>query len=163
MKVTIIVAMTPDRVIGRGGELPWRLPADLARFKRLTMGHPLVMGRKTYASIGRPLPGRTSIVLTRDAGLRAEGVLVAGNLNDALEQASRSPGGDEIFIVGGGEVYEQAMPLADRILVTLVNADLAGDAWFPELPPGAWRLVGEETRPRDERNPFDLAFQEFVR
>lgn len=163
MQLTIIVAMTPERVIGRQGELPWRLPADLARFKRLTMGHPLIMGRKTFESIGRPLPGRTSIVLSRDQSFETEGVLTAVCLDNAIELAARSPGCDEAFVVGGGEVYEQALPRADRLLITLVKTHAEGDAWFPVISSDDWRLVQSETRPRDERNPNDLEFQTFLR
>jgi len=166
MKLTIIVAMTPERVIGRDGGLPWKQPADLARFKQLTMGHPLIMGRKTFQSIGRPLPGRTSIVLSRDASFpdnEAEGIIVAKNLDEALARAGGCIGGDETFIVGGGEVYAQALYRVDRILLTLVQTTVAGDAWFPILNPTEWRLASSESRPRDARNPFDLEFQEYER
>lgn len=160
--VTIVVAMTPDRVIGRGGDLPWKLPADLARFKRLTIGHPLVMGRKTFDSIGRPLPGRTSIVLSRDGAFRPTGGLAATDLHQALAMASGCPGGEEVFVVGGGEVYAQALPVADRILATLVEASISGDAWFPEMD-DQWRLHSREIRPADERNPYVLRFEEYLR
>jgi dihydrofolate reductase len=161
MKLTIVVAMTPDRVIGRNGELPWRLPADLARFKRLTMGHPLIMGRKTFQSIGRPLPGRTSIVLTRDPSFSAEVAIVVGNIDEALARAAACPGGDEAFVIGGGEIYRQTLARAESMLVTLVNASIAGDAWFPIIDPALWRMVSSEHRPADDRNEFDLEFQTF--
>lgn len=156
MRLSIIVAMTRNRVIGRGGGLPWRLPADLQRFKRLTMGHPILMGRKTYASIGRNLPGRTSIVITHKADFRTDGVLVANSLPDAISLAK---GTDEAFVVGGGEIYSQALPLADRMYLTLVETETDGDAVFPNWDPAQWRVVEESWTPADARNPFAMRFQ----
>jgi dihydrofolate reductase len=161
MKVSILVAMSTNRVIGRDGQLPWRLSADLRRFKQLTMGHPIIMGRKTYASIGRPLPGRTSIVLTRQANVRSEGVITVGSLDEALRLAK--PLTDEVFVIGGGEVYDQVLPIADRLYVTLVDAAIPGDTFFPEWNPVRWRIVEETFHPADEKNPFPMRFQVFDR
>jgi dihydrofolate reductase len=144
-------------VIGRGNDLPWRLPADLARFKALTMGHHLIVGRKTFEAIGRPLPGRRMIVLSRGEPALPEGVGHARSLDDALESA-RGAGDDEVFVGGGGQIYRLALPLADRLYLTHVEAEVDGDAHFPELPQGAWRLVGSEDREPDEKNPFALRF-----
>ncbi len=130
MTVTIIAAMAENRVIGKEGAMPWHLPDDLARFKAITMGHPVIMGRKTFESIRRPLPGRLTIVLTRQEGYAPEGVAVARTLAEALALAS--PAGD-VFICGGGEVYREALPLADRIHLTVIHRPFEGDTTFPEL------------------------------
>lgn len=134
MTVTIIAALAENRVIGREGALPWHLPADLAHFRAVTSGHPLIVGRRTWESIGRPLPGRTLIVVSRQPGYRADGCLVAGDLESALQLAAAAPGGDEVFVAGGAELYRQALPLADRLLLTLVPGSPAGDRFFPQLP-----------------------------
>jgi dihydrofolate reductase len=141
--VSLIVAMDRNRVIGTRGRLPWHIPEDLKRFRRLTLGHHVVMGRKTWESIGRALPGRTNIVVTRDRSFAAEGVLVAHSLEAALALAV---GDAEVFVIGGGELYAQALPLADRLYVTEVHGDFAGDTRFPEPPAGAWREVSREHR-----------------
>jgi len=127
MTITLIAAMAENRVIGRNGAMPWHLPDDLARFRAITMGHPVIMGRKTFASIGRPLQGRLNIVLTRQVGYAPEGVVVARNLPDALAMAGAA---DEVFICGGGEVYREALLLADRVLLTVVQGDFPGDTIF---------------------------------
>jgi dihydrofolate reductase len=130
MRVSIIVAVAENGVIGRGGALPWHLPDDLKRFKQLTMGHAVVMGRKTWESIGRPLPGRQMIVVTRQGDYQPEGVKVAGSVDDALAIA-RTAGDNECFIIGGAEVYRQTLPKADRIYLTIVLAEIEGDTYFP--------------------------------
>ena len=131
MTVTIIAAMAENRVIGKDGAMPWHLPDDLARFKSITMGHPVIMGRKTFESLGRPLPGRQNIVLSRREGYAPEGVTVARTLDEALELAGVAR---EVFICGGGEVYREALPLAGRILLTVIHCVYEGDAVFPEIP-----------------------------
>ena len=131
MKLSIIVAMAKNRVIGRQNRLPWHLPEDLKRFKKLTMGQPVIMGRKTYESIGKPLPGRTNIVLSRNAGFHPPGVVVVREFQDALDHA-RSLGADEAFVIGGAEMYRLALPLADRLYVTRVKGHFEGDSLFPE-------------------------------
>src|SRR5690349_5756939 len=127
-KLSLIVAMTPNRVIGRDGTLPWRLSADLQRFKRITMGHPIIMGRKTFESIGRVLPGRTTIVVSRRKDYSPTGALLAESLPAAIDLAGTS---DEAFIVGGSEIYRAALPLVQRLYITMVQADIQGDTYFP--------------------------------
>lgn len=127
-EVSIIVAMSRNGIIGRDNAIPWNIPADMDRFRELTLGHALIMGRKTFESIGRPLPGRRNIVVSRQADYVAEGVVVAGSLPEALLLAG---GEGEIFICGGGEIYEQALPLAGRIYLTLIDCDIDGDTGFP--------------------------------
>lgn len=165
-RISVIAAVADNGVIGRNGDLPWRLSADLQRFKRLTMGHPIVMGRKTWESLGRPLPGRTSVVVTRqmDYGAAAEGVVVVHEFADALAAAQSAPGGDdEIFIIGGAELYRVAAPTAQRLYLTRVHAAVAGDALFPEYDAAAWRLVESERRAADEKNDYDLTFEIYER
>jgi dihydrofolate reductase len=154
--VSGIVAMAENGVIGRKNRLPWHLPDDLQNFKRLTMGHSLVMGRKTFESIGRALPGRRSIVVTRQAGYKVPvGVVVAGSVEEALELAE----GSEVFVVGGSAIYREALPRITRLYVTLVETHVEGDAFFPELEPGEWRVVSEQAHPSDERHEFAFRFR----
>lgn len=162
MRISLIVAMSENRVIGREGQLPWRLSADLRRFKQLTMGHHLIMGRKTFESIGRVLPGRTSIVVTRQPGYRAQGVVVAPSLTDALRHAEQA-GDDEAFVIGGGEIYRQILPATDRIYLTLVKAMVDGDTRFDELDYSAWKLVASEEHPADEKNAYNHSFRTYDR
>jgi dihydrofolate reductase len=148
--INLIAAVAENRVIGAGNRLPWRLSADLKRFKALTMGHTLIMGRKTFDSIGRPLPGRTTIVVTRDRGWTREGVVAAHSLDEALSRAS-----GEIFVAGGGEIYAQAMARADRLYLTQVKARFDGDAFFPPIDPAIWHAV--ERDPGEEGGlPFEF-------
>jgi len=145
MTITLLAAVGRNGVIGRDNDLPWRLPEDLQHFKRVTMGHALVMGRRTYDSIGRPLPGRRTVVVTRQAGWAADGVTVAHSLPEALQAAVRD-GDTEVFVVGGGEIYAQALPLAVRLLLTEVDQAPEGDAWFPEIDPSDWVETAREQR-----------------
>lgn len=147
MRISLIVAMAANRVIGRAGQLPWHLPGDLARFKRLTMGYPLIMGRKTFESIGRALPGRRTIVLSRQADYRAAGCRVVNGLDEALKLVWDD---DEVFICGGEEVYRQALPLAQRIYLTELDRAVAGDSFFPEIPEHF--LAIEEQRIEEEES-----------
>ena len=156
MRVSILVAVARSGVIGRGGELPWRLPADLRFFKRVTMGHHLVMGRKTWASIGRPLPGRTMVVLTRDPTLEIPGASVVHDLPEALALA-RAAGDTEAFVIGGAEVYALALPLADRLYLTRVHADVEGDVRFPVYDPQEWVEVAREEHAADEHHAHAFA------
>ena len=161
--LSLIVALTHDvRVIGRAGGLPWRLPEDLKRFKRLTMGHHIVMGRKTYESIGRPLPGRTSIVVSRQQQLftTSESLKYAGSLRQALTMADDDP---EVFVIGGGELFGEALPLAQKAYVTWVYADLEGDTFFPEFPTSAWKQLSDEYIPQDDKNEFPTRFRIYER
>lgn len=130
--VSIIAAMSKNRIIGRDNAIPWNIPADMGRFRELTLGHTLIMGRKTFESIGRPLPGRRNIVVSRQADYAAQGVVVAGSLQEALLLAG---GHGEVFICGGGEIYQQALPFAGRIYLTLIDCDIDGDTNFPLIPP----------------------------
>ncbi|GAB3618607.1 type 3 dihydrofolate reductase [Okibacterium endophyticum] len=141
MRVTLVAALGRNRVIGAGGGMPWHLPDDLAHFKRTTMGGVMVMGRKTFDSIGRPLPGRRSIVVTRDTGWSFEGVEVAHSLPDAVALAGD---GASVFVVGGGEIYAQALPIADRLELTEVHAVPEGDTWFPEWSRDEWVETARE-------------------
>jgi dihydrofolate reductase len=136
--------MAANRVIGADGALPWHLPADLRRFKAVTMGYHLLMGRTTFESIGRPLPGRTSIVLTRDRFAVIPGVLVAHSLAEAIDRAA---GESDLFVIGGEEVFRATLPIADRILLTEIRLDVAGDTVFPEVDPAAWTVVSSEPLP----------------
>ncbi len=160
MKLSMIVAMATNRVIGRDNALPWRLPADLKRFKRLTMGHHLLMGRKTYESIGRPLPGRTTVVITRQDNLEIDGVTIAGSIDDAVEIAARA-GDDEAFIAGGAEIFVQTLDRVDRLYLTLIHAAIDGDALFPEIDRTRWREVAREDHDPNERNHYAFSFVDF--
>jgi dihydrofolate reductase len=154
-RVSLIVAMAKNRVIGVNNTLPWRLPADLKHFKALTMGHHIVMGRKTYESIGKPLPGRTSVVVTRNAGYSAPGVTAVNSLPAAISACGDD---DEIFVIGGAELYLQAITLADRIYLTEIDADICGDAYFPEFNPAEWLETSRETHSQTEPQPLQYHF-----
>jgi dihydrofolate reductase len=154
-KLSIIVAMAKNRVIGVNNTLPWHLPADLKHFKALTMGHHIIMGRKTYESIGKPLPGRTSVVVTRNADYAPPGVVVV----NSLEAAIPACGDDgEIFVIGGAELYRQAINLADRIYLTEIDADISGDAHFTELDRKLWQETGRVSHAPDEKNLYSYHF-----
>lgn len=163
MLVSLIVAVSENCVIGRGGGLPWRLSADLKRFRRLTMGHTIIMGRRTWESIGRPLPGRQTIVVSRQAGYdpNAE-VGVAASLDRAIELAKEF-GDSEVFIVGGAELYREALPRADRLYLTRVSANVDGDTLFPEVAWSNWRLLESRTQHPDEENEYRCEFQSYER
>lgn len=134
-RINIIVAMARNRAIGIDNALPWHLPEDLKHFKALTMGHYMIMGRKTYESIGRPLPGRTTVIVSRDPGYRVAGCLTATSLEDAFKACGDQP---EVFVVGGATVYAQALPYAQRLYLTEIQQDVEGDAWFPEFNRADW-------------------------
>ncbi|MCC7443001.1 MAG: dihydrofolate reductase [Bdellovibrionales bacterium] len=141
-KIALVAAMSENRVIGRDNALPWRLPQDLRRFKELTIGQPVLLGRKTFESIGRLLPGREHLIISRRPGYVVSGASVHTSLENALAAV---PGSNPwVYVIGGGEVYRQALPLADRIHLTLVHARIEGDAWFPEIPPGMFRETARE-------------------
>jgi dihydrofolate reductase len=161
MTVSIIVAMAANRVIGRDGGLPWRLRADLRRFKRLTMGHHLVVGRRTWQSIGRALPGRTIVVLTRREDYCPDGVTVARSMDEALALA-RGAGETECFVGGGGEVYRAALEVADRLYLTLIHEGVDGDTYFPEWDRSAWREVRREDGTTGDE-PFPFSFIDYER
>ncbi|NRF29242.1 type 3 dihydrofolate reductase [Vibrio coralliilyticus] len=154
MIISMIAAMAKDRVIGKDNQMPWHLPADFAWFKRCTMGKPVVMGRKTYESIGRPLPGRQNIVISRDANLTIEGVTTVTSIEQALEAAGEV---DEVMIIGGGAIYKACLPQADKLYVTYIDAQIEGDTQFPH-----WGDMFEETYSEnyltDEKNAYDMKF-----
>lgn len=161
MHLAIIVAHSTNRVIGIGNKLPWYLPEDLRYFKRITQGRPIIMGRKTYESIGRPLPGRANIVITRDPQWQAEGVRVVHSLDAAIDLAediALIDGVEEALVIGGAEIYAQALSRVDRIYLTEVHTELEGDAWFPALDRSAWQEMLREDFPAQEPNPYDYSF-----
>ena len=145
--LSLIVAYDDERGIGKGNDLLWKISADLKRFKALTTGHPIVMGRKTYQSIGRPLPARTNIVITRQVDFTADGCEVVGSLNEALQAAFHSPGSDEVFVIGGGEIYQQALPQVDRIYATEVSGAHQATVFFP--PADGFSEVTRESHQSD--------------
>jgi dihydrofolate reductase len=153
--ITLVVAVADNGVIGRDNALPWHLPADLAHFKRLTLGKPIVMGRRTFASIGRALAGRQNIVVTRDRTFRADGVTVAHGIDEALEACGSAP---EVMVIGGADVFAAVLPIAGRIHLTQVHADVAGDVRFPPLDPLEWRETDRLAREADARNPHPMTF-----
>ncbi len=155
MKCSIIVAMSENRVIGRDNQLPWRLPADHKRFKSLTLGHHLLLGRKTFESIGRPLPGRKMVVITRQSDFSSPGVLVAHSLEGALNLCQ---GDDEAFIGGGAGIYQEALSLADRIYLTILRLQVHGDTFFPEYDISDWRVIEEEHHSPDQKNLYHYTF-----
>lgn len=153
LPIRLVVAYTDNRVIGRNNSMPWHLPADLAHFKRNTLGHPILMGRKTWESLGRALPGRRNLVMTRDAGLAAEGATCYGNLQDALADCA---GEDRVCVIGGEQIFRLALPLADEIVATEIHVDIDGDTWFPELPAGQWQEVQRLTQPPEQDLNYDF-------
>ena len=158
--IALICAMAHNRVIGRGNTLPWRLPVDLKHFRELTTGHTLLMGRKTFESLGRPLPNRTNIVITSQRGYAPEGALVAHSLDEALALATThiSPASPELFVIGGENLYNQMLSRADRLYITLVDAEIEGDAWFPQFDQAAWQERERRAHPADDKNPYACVF-----
>jgi dihydrofolate reductase len=156
--VSIIVAMADNRAIGKDNELLWHLPDDFKHFKAITMAKPILMGRKTYQSIGRPLPGRKNIVVTRDAAFTADGVLVVNSIDAALDAAKEDA---EVMVIGGASFYQQMLPLADRLYVTHVHHRFDADTFFPEIDADQWRLVEQTEHAADERHAFSFSFIEY--
>ncbi len=155
MKISIIAAMDQDRVIGINNQLPWKLPADMQWFRRQTLGKPVLMGRNTYESIGKPLPGRLNIILTREHGYAVDGAVVVHHLEEAMAMAGEV---DEVMVIGGAALYEQMLGLADRLYLTQIHAHFAGDAWFPRIDPAEWVEIERSDHAADERNPYDYSF-----
>ncbi len=147
-RITLVAAMARNRAIGLDGRMPWHLPGELQHFKSVTMGKPIVMGRKTWESIGRPLPGRQNILISRNQNYFAEGAECCTSLQRALEIAD----GDEVMVIGGGELYRQALPLADRMILTVVDCEPAADTFFPQWETTDWQEVSRQAKPADERN-----------
>jgi dihydrofolate reductase len=156
-KVTLIVAYARNRVIGRDNRLPWQLPGDLAYFKRCTLGHAVVMGRKTWESLSRPLPGRLNVVISRDKHYVASGAIVVPDIEAALAIKSST---DEIFIIGGAQLYAAMLPHADCILATEINAEVAGDTFFPVLPVGFWREISRQKQSPENNYDYDFVVYE---
>ena len=156
MIISMIVAMAEGRVIGLNGSMPWHLPADFAYFKKSTMGCPIIMGRKTYDSIGKPLPGRQNIVLTRSTDLVIEGCDVVTCLDDALTLVSSEK---EVFIIGGQQLYEQALPVANRLYLTHIQASLVGDTCFPDYSSYSWNQVRLDKFSADDKNAYPYSFE----
>lgn len=155
MIISLIAAMDKNRLIGVNNQLPWHLPADLAYFKRTTLGKPVLMGRKTYESIGRPLPGRTNLVLTRNDDYKPEGIISVSSLDEAI---SRIADAEELVIMGGSSVYEMLLPEVERMYLTYVQAEFEGDAWFPEFEDSDWKEVSAEEHYPDEKNNYACRF-----
>jgi dihydrofolate reductase len=149
--LSIVVALSENNVIGSKNNLPWKLSGDLKRVKVLTMGHHLIMGRKTFESIGRPLPGRTTIIITRKKDYHIEGCLIASSLSEAIELSKSD---NEAFIFGGGEIFREALPHVKRIYMTRVHAHINGDTFFPEINYSEWKEISREEFPADEKNQF---------
>ncbi len=166
MKLALIVAMSRNHTIGINNQLPWHLPGDLKFFKNTTMSKPIVMGRKTFESIGRPLPGRPNIVITRNSDFEAEGVAVVASLEEAIEQAARltvQADVEEAMIIGGAEIYRQVLPLVDRMYITEVDAEIEGDAFFPEFDASQWRQTERESHAPCDKNPYPYSFVTYER
>jgi dihydrofolate reductase len=157
--LNLIVATANNNVIGLGGKMPWHLPAELAYFKQVTMGHPIIMGRKTFESIGRPLPGRRNIVVSANLGWRHDGVEVAASVSAALALAD----GQSAFVIGGATLYTAALPIADRVYLTSIHANVDGDTFFPPLLETEWRETSRQPRRKDDKNAYDVDFIVFDR
>lgn len=158
---TIVVAMGEKNEIGNDNQLLWHLPRDLKHFKELTSGHPVIMGRKTYESIGKPLPNRTNIVISRRNDWFEEGILIVGSIKEALKFAKKID--ENIFIIGGGTIYEQTIDLADKLEVTLVKAHLEADTFFPKIDEKVWIKTSEICHEKDDKNQYDFCFQTWER
>lgn len=157
--VTIAVAMGQRNEIGFENQLLWHLPKDLKHFKEMTSGHPIIMGRKTYESIGKPLPNRTNIVISRKNDWFEEGILIVGSIKEAIKFAKKID--ENVFVIGGGKIYEQTVELADKLEVTFVKSDFHADTFFPKINGKIWKKVNEICHEKDEKNQFDFCFQTY--
>jgi dihydrofolate reductase len=157
MKISVVAAVAENGVIGAKNNLPWRLPADIARFKKITTGHHIIMGRKTHESIGKILPGRVNIVITRNPNYKSKGAIIVNSLEKALSKAEKS-GEEEVFIIGGAEIFRQALPLADRIYMTKIKAEFAGDAYFPTIREQEWKTISRKSFKPDAENKYPYDF-----
>jgi len=156
--VTIIAAIGRNRALGKNNDLIWHLPADLRRFKKVTRGHHIIMGRKTYESLGKPLPNRTNIIVSRNPDYKAEGCVVVSSLEEALKTAKADP---NPYVLGGAEIYKQALSIADFMDLTLVHADFEADAFFPDFSLENWKEIGRQDFEKDEENPYDYSFVQY--
>jgi dihydrofolate reductase len=154
--ISLLVAMDKNQLIGKDNDLPWRLPADLAYFKRVTMGHPIIMGRKTYDSIGRPLPGRENIIVTRDTSYEAEGCKVIHSIEEIVKMNEQTD--QELFVIGGAEIFKEILPHSDRLYITEINEVFDGDTYFPAFDKAEWKVISKEQGIKDEKNPYDYTF-----
>jgi dihydrofolate reductase len=159
--LSFIVAMDSKSTIGKNNELPWHLPADLAFFKKVTMGKPIVMGRKTHESIGKALPGRENIILTRDKQYKSKGCSIIHSPVEISDIENRSD--DELFVIGGAEVFKELFPIADRLYITEIEGDFEGDTFFPSFNQEEWELVSKEKGPKNDKNPYDYYFMIYDR
>lgn len=159
--ISFIVAMDKNRVIGKDNQLPWHLPADLKFFKKTTMGHPIIMGRKTHESIGKPLPGRENIIVTRNKHYHPEGCTVIHSLAELKKLEAEKEA--EVFVIGGAELFKTVFPIADRLYITMIAHEFAGDTYFPEFNESDWNLVSIEKGETDERNPYEYSFNIYER
>lgn len=155
--ISLLVAMDQNRLIGRNNQLPWHLPEDLRYFKKTTMGHTIVMGRKTFESIGKPLPGRENMVMSRNRNFQPEGCVVIHSWEPVMERNSRNPD-QEIFVIGGQRLFEQAIAFADRMYITEIDEQFEGDTFFPAFDPSEWQLISKTKGKKDDQNPYDYSF-----
>ncbi|MFM5048626.1 type 3 dihydrofolate reductase [Aeromonas veronii] len=162
MKISMIAAMAHDRVIGKDNQMPWHLPADLAHFKRVTLGKPVLMGRKTFESIGRPLPGRRNLVISRNPDYQVEGIEVVGSVEAALALLAGSSV-EELMVIGGGHLYAEMLPSADCLYLTRIDLAVEGDTRFPAFDDGQWQRIACESHPADEKNPHPYSFETWQR
>lgn len=161
MKISIIVAMSKNRVIGLNNQMPWHLSADLKKFKKITIGHPILMGRKTYESIGKPLPERTNIIISRNSGYQPTGCIVSNNIDSALKIACEKS--EHVFVIGGSTLYEIFLPLADTLYMTQINSEFHGDTFFPELDQQQWLEIEREDINHDPDVPYEYSFLKYAR
>lgn len=159
--ISIVVAMDKNRVIGKNNQLPWHLPADLAFFKKVTMGKAIVMGRKTHESIGRPLPGRENIILTKNRDYQAEGCTIIHSVDDVFDLEKTENG--EVCVIGGAEIFKEVLACSDRLYITEIDHEFDGDTFFPPIKESDWTLVSKEQGPKDEKNPYDYYFAIYER
>ncbi|MEI4802102.1 dihydrofolate reductase [Bacillus sp. NPDC077411] len=159
--ISLLVAMDKNRLIGKDNQLPWHLPADLAYFKKVTMGHPIIMGRKTFESIGRPLPGRTNIILTRNQNYEMEGCEVIHSIDDVKKMDEQM--NEELFVIGGAEIFKEVLPFADRLYITQIEEVFEGDTFFPEINYNEWEEISATQGVTDEKNPYTYAYHVYDR
>ena len=162
MLISCIVAIAKNNVIGKDNDIPWYLPADLKYFKRTTIGHHIIMGRNCYRSIGKPLPKRTNVIITRDPYFISSNCIIAHSIDEALEAAYNN-GEDEAFIIGGGTIYDQTKDLWDKLYLTKVDLETEGDVFFPEIDFNEWKLLSQSNHTKDEKNAFDYTFEVYDR
>jgi dihydrofolate reductase len=162
MKISMIAAMAYDRVIGKDNQMPWHMPADLAHFKRVTLGKPVLMGRKTFESIGRPLPGRRNLVISRNPGYQADGIEVVGSVEAALALLADNEVA-EVMVIGGGHLYAELLPKADCLYLTRIELEVEGDTRFPAFADEQWQCVEREVHQADEKNPHPYRFETWLR